>query len=81
MVPLHDLEEKFSQVNLTEQEKQLQFHRPTEMEWCPIDLLVVNLSAHREKINFESHDFLLSSNSFLMIFTKLLLENYAKPLP
>jgi hypothetical protein len=47
----------------------------------PRDIFVVTLSAHIANLIFESHAFLLSSNSLLMILMRLLLEDFANPLP
>ena len=46
-----------------------------------MDFLLVTLSAHSENFDLESQFFLLSSNSFLIILTRLLLDDSARPLP
>ena len=47
----------------------------------PIYFLFVNMSVHSACTNFLCHDFLFSSNKFLMMFTKLLFEDSTNPLP
>ena len=46
-----------------------------------MDFFVLTLSDQRENFNLAFHAFLFSSNSFLMIQIKLLLEDLANPFP
>ena len=46
-----------------------------------MDFFVVSLFAHKEFTSFLFHVLLLSSNSFLMIFTRILFEDSASPFP
>ena len=47
----------------------------------PMDFLVLIRSAHSENLNFESHDRLFSVSNFLIILMRVLLDDYANPMP